>query len=219
MREVQVYQDSDQLVQAVIEQSLELLSGMENPRVALSGGGTGVSIAAGLIKALSKADQLEKVMFFLADERFVQIDDPQSNLGQITALIGNLSPNIYSFGLPPEKNIMDAVSIANQDLGEKFSFDLALMGCGPDGHTASLFPGHDYPEHTVIAETESPKPPAERISFGYGVFQRSSNVWFVASGAAKATAVGQGLIGNLELPVGRITGVNTTNWFITEELA
>lgn len=219
MREVQVYPDSDELVEAVIEQSVELLSGMKHPRVALSGGSAGVSVAAGLIKALSDADQLEKVRFFMADERFVQIDDPQSNLGQIKALIANLNPNIYSFHLPPETTIMDSVSRANKDLGENFSFDLALMGCGPDGHTASLFPGHAYPEQTVIAETESPKPPAQRISFGYEVFQRSSNVWFVASGAEKATAVSQGLIGNSELPVGRITGKNTTNWFITEELA
>ncbi|MDR9362831.1 MAG: 6-phosphogluconolactonase [Microbacteriaceae bacterium] len=219
MRQIQVYPDSDQLVEAVVEQSLELLSGMENPRVALSGGGTGVLIAAGLIQALSASNQLQKVMFFMADERFVEIDDPQSNLGQIKTLIGDLNPNIYSFELPPETTIMESVSRANEDLGEKFSFDLALMGCGPDGHTASLFPGHDYPEQTVIAETNSPKPPAQRISFGYSVFQRSSNVWFVASGAEKATAVSQGLIGNSELPVGRITGINTTNWFITEELA
>lgn len=218
MREVLVYQDVESMVQAAIENALETISKHDQPKVALSGGSTGVAVGAGLIRSLSK-DQLQSVKFFMADERFLPIEDAQSNWGQIRALIGDLKPNIYLFELPPAKALLASVASANFELGEDFSFDLALLGCGPDGHTASLFPAHQYPEQTVVAELNSPKPPSERISFGYRVFQKTSEVFFIASGAEKATAVSQGLIGNIDLPVGRITGMNTTKWFITEELA
>jgi 6-phosphogluconolactonase len=218
MRQVEIYPDSDQLVTAVVSQAVSLIQDKTFSKVALSGGTAGVKIAAGLINSLSQKKILDKVEFFMADERFVSIDDPHSNLGQIKALIGHSKPNFFMFDLPPESTIEDSVSKANESLGQDFRFDLALMGCGPDGHTASLFPGHEYPEQTVVPETDSPKPPAMRISFGYKVFESSEEVWFAASGADKATAVSQALSDNHELPVGRITGASSTKWFITEEL-
>lgn len=218
MRHVEIYQDSDQLVSAAVNQAVRFIEDRPLSKIALSGGTAGVKIAAGLIKELDAKNILDKAEFFMADERFVAIDDPQSNYGQIKALIVDLEPNIFMFDLPPKATIEDSVAKANQFLGQDFSFDLALMGCGPDGHTASLFPGHQYPDQTVVAETESPKPPSMRISFGYNAFESSEEVWFAASGADKATPVSQALSGNSELPVGRITGTNLTKWFITEEL-
>lgn len=218
MRQVEIYPDSDQLITAVLNQAVSLIQAKPSSKVALSGGTAGVKIAAGLINELAKENILNQVEFFMADERFVPIDDPQSNFGQIKALIGDLEPNIFLFDLPPMATIEDSVSKANDSLGKGFSFDLALMGCGPDGHTASLFPGHKYPDQTVVAEKDSPKPPSMRISFGFKAFEASKEVWFAASGVDKVTAVSQALSGNDELPVGRITGTNSTKWFITEEL-
>ena len=219
MREIEIHKDVQSLVDAVTEQAVELISSLNSPKVALSGGSTGVHIAAGVIKKLGELHRLEGVHFYLADERFVEPDDPDSNLGQILSLIRNLEPEVYRFKTPSEADIQSAVSSANTELGKDFSFDLALMGCGPDGHTASLFPGHQYPDDTCIAETNSPKPPAKRISFGYPAFMNSQHVWFSASGEDKATAVSQALIGNASLPAGKITGQKSTKWFLTEELA
>ena len=219
MREIEIHKDLESLVDAVSDQAVELISSLTSPKVALSGGTAGVLIAARVINKLSGMQRLEGVHFYLADERFVEPNDPDSNLGQILSLIENSAPEVYKFKTPGETDIQSAVHAANSELGEKFSFDLALMGCGPDGHTASLFPGHQYPDDTCIAETNSPKPPAKRISFGYSAFLNSQHVWFSASGDDKATAVSQALIGNESLPAGKITGQKSTKWFLTEELA
>lgn len=219
MREVEVYQDPDSLVRETVEQATELIKSKGLKKVAISGGSAGVKIAAGLIKSLDSKKILDQITFYLADERFVEADDPQSNLGQVRSLLDGQSPNFFLFKLPSESTLEESVNEANNKLGEGFSFDLALMGCGPDGHTASLFPGHEYPKRTVVSELDSPKPPSQRISFSYEVFQASSHVWFAASGEDKATAVSQVLSGNKSLPAGAIQGTVSTKWFITEELA
>lgn len=219
MRDVEVYQDVESLVEASIEQAAELIETEGLRKVAISGGSAGVKIAAGLIKNLDSKNLLDQVTFYLADERFVEAGDPQSNFGQVKALLDGQSPNFFLFDLPAASSIEESVIEANKKLGDGFSFDLALMGCGPDGHTASLFPGHEYPKQTVVAELESPKPPSQRISFSYEVFLASSHVWFAASGEDKATAVSQALSGNKSLPAGLIQGAVSTKWFITEELA
>lgn len=86
------------------------------------------------------------------------------------------------------------------------TFDLVLLGMGPDGHTCSLFPGKDFlfPDHELMAEfseeeveeernaawvgyvNDSPKPPPKRITLTYAVLNHASNVAFVAGGGEKA---------------------------------
>lgn len=75
-------------------------------------------------------------------------------------------------------------------------FDLIILGMGPDGHVASLFPGHpavDQKEDWVTYITDSPKPPPERITFTLPVINSAANVAIVVTGEAKATAVHQAI--------------------------
>ncbi|CAL9165064.1 unnamed protein product [Musa hybrid cultivar] len=89
------------------------------------------------------------------------------------------------------KNLVNAGVIAVSTTGYP-RFDLMLMGMGPDGHIASLFPGHallSMTEKWVTYVKDSPKPPPERITFTFPVINASAYVALVVTGAGKAGAV------------------------------
>jgi 6-phosphogluconolactonase len=90
---------------------------------------------------------------------------------------------------------------------------------GPDGHLASLFPGRVHPEAWIVSETDSPKPPSQRLSFSYQALNRSKRVWFLVSGAEKAEPVRCALLGDCDLPVAQVLGIEETVWFMDSELS
>ena len=87
---------------------------------------------------------------------------------------------------------------ADQGTGELPPLDIALLGVGPDGHVASVFPGHpelEIEEATVVAVHDSPKPPPLRVSMTLPLIRTAAHVWFVVAGEDKAEAVGRLLAG------------------------
>ena len=80
------------------------------------------------------------------------------------------------------------------------------MGLGEDGHTASLFPGHEYGGDTIppaLAVHESPKPPPDRVSLSAARLSATREVLFLVTGAGKQEAVERWRAGEL-LPAARI---------------
>jgi 6-phosphogluconolactonase len=105
------------------------------------------------------------------------------------------------------------------------AFDVLMLGIGPDGHVASLFPHHpvlDATDAIAIAVHDSPKPPPDRVSLTYEALDRSHAVWFVASGDGKADAVARALAddGSIhDTPARGVRGLQETTFFLDHDAA
>ena len=135
--------------------------------------------------------------------------------------------NLHRF---PESNVTlaEAANTFNAHIESLFGpldatgavFDVLILGMGPDGHVASLFPGHQQERSWIIAESDSPKPPAQRLSFSYEALNRARNVVFLASGRAKAE-VAACAIRDIEcdLPAAKVKGLELTRWYVDQEIS
>jgi 6-phosphogluconolactonase len=100
------------------------------------------------------------------------------------------------------------------------SFDVLMLGIGPEGHVASLFPGMSavYDNRPVVAVRDSPKPPPVRISLTFPSIRAAREVWILASGEEKADAVALALSGAdpAQLPAAGARGLKRTLFLIDE---
>ena len=97
-------------------------------------------------------------------------------------------PRAQIHAVPVRGNVNTAAADYAAILQQAPGFDLALLGLGEDGHTASLFPGDVPPDNATalaIAVTHAPKLPARRVSMSPQCLSLSSAVWFVVSGSNK----------------------------------
>src|SRR5699024_9618621 len=179
--------------------------------VAITGGTSGTQVLAeiGRSELLGVVD-FSGVHIWWIDERFVPSGDPDRNEGQAgEALLARLpipDENVHRMPSSDQAKDVDAAARAYAEELTAFApsgaaapeFDLVLLGMGPDGHIASLFPGQGtvaIADRTVIGVRDSPKPPPERISLTLPVLNGARQVWVIVSGAAKADPVRQALEG------------------------
>lgn len=169
--------------------------------VALSGGSTPRGMHEELVRNFATQLSWKDVFFFWSDERHVPPTDPDSNyrMANETLLSKLPIPPDHIFRVPAEiPDAGEAARAYEQSMQAIFGlttafprFDLILLGMGPDGHTASLFPGTtalDENKHWVVANWVA-KFSTFRITFTYPVLNNAANVMFLVSGADKSTMV------------------------------
>jgi len=235
---VEVHDSADDLATAVAGAFLRLVSVRqalgEVPQVALTGGSIADKIHRELARLGRESDiDWGRIDFFWGDERFVAADSDDRNARQArSALLDAVGVDPARVHEVPSTGDADSVDAAAAAYAETVrsvgsgTFDLTMLGVGPDGHIASLFPG--FPQLAVddaiaVGVTGSPKPPPERVTLTFPALNRSQHVWFVVSGTDKAGAVGRALTaeppGVQQIPATGVRGQVETIWFLDRDAA
>ena len=177
--------------------------------IAFSGGSAATKICAAFgIEKYAKATDFSKWKMFLSDERYVELNNPDSNYkaikdGLISKQSGILPENVFT--LKKTGNLEKDADDYEQQMCSLFHgqelpvFDLIILGMGPDGHICSLFPNHVLlKEKTkwIGFLEDSPKPPSQRITFTMRVVNNAANIFFIATGESKAENVKKAVEGN-----------------------
>jgi 6-phosphogluconolactonase len=172
--------------------------------IALSGGGT----ARKCYELLATADvPWERVDVWFGDERWVPVHDPDSNEGTAReAFLDEVGP--HSIESMYQSDSTAEAGAERYDALLKAAPPLALvhLGLGPDGHTASLFPGNaslDERDRFVITAGDDLHP-HPRLTVTYPALARSELVVFTVAGEGKREAFAKLLAGDEELPAGRV---------------
>ena len=206
-----------------------LIATKPSVHVQLTGGTVGIATLAAIAdREDTHLLDLSSVHIWWGDERFVASESTDRNAVQArNALLSKIAiteANIHEF--PSTDSGLDLDQAEHLFSAElvllKPQFDLAFVGMGPDGHVCSLFPGkpEPKPEALVLAEHDSPKPPAQRLTFSYEVMNSVDEILFVVAGADKSAAVKQVFDQDAEkLPAARVRGREKTIWFIDQAAA
>jgi len=212
----------------IIASLKELLSKQETVHLALTGGTVGIKTLEALAQEPEFAElDLNQTHIWWGDERYVEANSPDRNAVQAyeALLSKDLIPaaNVHQFPATDSGLIVaEAAIVFQQELTDVFGLvepkmDLMILGMGPDGHIASLFPGVDYGSTDVVSISSSPKPPNERLSFSYEMINRSHKIVFVVSGIDKASAIEKiHTETDCDLPAARVSATGETIWFIDE---
>ncbi|WP_445170117.1 6-phosphogluconolactonase [Mycolicibacterium sp. Dal123E01] len=229
---VETYSDTETLVAAVGDRLVLAITSAISARgqayIVLTGGGTGVSLLKH-VGVHGEAIDWSKVHVYWGDDRFVPADDAERNdkqarealLDHVDIAAANVHPMAASDGEFGDD--MDAAARAYESILPP-SFDVHLLGMGPEGHINSLFPHTSAVAETtrlVVGVEDSPKPPPRRITLTLPAVARSREVWLVVSGAAKADAVAESIGGATadDVPAAGAVGSEATVWLLDTEAA
>ena len=235
------FKDIDHLATALRKYLLQCQGAGFERHNAFKVAGSGGSLPKTLAKALlAPSDENGSVDFskweiFFADERAVPLDHDDSNykllkeelLDKIPGSMGK--PTIHTIDVQYMDDVQEMADQYQDVLMKSFAakdsvkipiFDLLLLGCGPDGHTCSLFPNHEILRESdawVAAVEDSPKPPPKRITLTLPVVTHGLKIAFVATGDGKRKILSD-ILDTEEgrsLPCGLVNegGAERVSWF------
>lgn len=219
-----LYADAPELVSEVCSQilaSIERGLKVQNQfHLVLTGGTLGVQISESLVTEWnSKPDSFKGLHIWWSDERFVDSESVERNAFPLHNTVTNKNISIHE---ALASNVASSIDEAVQDYAlalEDVDIDLNILGLGPDGHVASLFPGVANLDDTrnIFAITDSPKPPAVRVSFTMKLINDAKEVWIVAAGEGKADAVTKIVEGDLSIPASYVRAREHTRLIVDTE--
>ncbi|HEX6885591.1 MAG TPA: 6-phosphogluconolactonase [Planctomycetota bacterium] len=184
----------------VLAAAAEALAARGRFSLALAGGSTPRAAYARLATA---ATDWTRWHVFLGDERVVPPDHADSNEGMARAAwLGRVPARLHR--VRTELGVEAAAADYEAELRRAFDLgpgevpvlDLVLLGLGPDGHTASLFPGSPAVrerERLVAPVLDAPKPPPQRVTLTFPVLEAARTVLVLVAGADKAAALAAAL--------------------------
>ena len=241
VRRVVVHPDAPTLGEAVAARLLTRLLDAQSTHspvhLALTGGTVGIAtLAAVASNPVRDAVDWSGVHVWWGDERFLPTGDPERNetmaRDALLDALGETLPaaNVHPMPAPgsaPEIRTPEESAEAYAAQLAQFApdgstvppFDVLLLGMGPDGHVASLFPGHDELAVTgvpTVGVHDSPKPPPDRVSLTFDAINSAQQVWFIVSGAEKAVSVASALAGDPvdRTPAAGAHGRELTLWLL-----
>jgi 6-phosphogluconolactonase len=240
IRETLVFPDPEATCRAlgagVVEAAREVLERSDRFSLVLPGGHTPQALFRRLAGEFRSRLDWSRVHLFWTDERAVGPDDPASNFGLARrTLLGPLGlpgPSVHRIR-GEDRPLERAAQEYEEDLRQYFgpgsgaalpatTFDFVVLGVGPDGHTASLFPSSptgNRPDRWVVATPRAPLPPrVERVTLTLPMLNRSREVAFLACGPDKRAIVRRILEGPPRGPGGppaaRVEAFDRLRWFL-----
>jgi 6-phosphogluconolactonase len=242
--EVLVHHDAGLLAKAVAARLVTKLVDVQAPAgsasLVLTGGGIGTAVLAELAAAPARdAVDWHRLDIWWGDERFLPAGDPDRNdTGAEQALLRHLDMDPARVHRMPSSDGPDGpdpeaaaaryaaelgAAARPEDHGPVPGFDVLLLGIGPEGHVASLFPGMPalYDDRSVVAVRGAPKPPPTRLTLTLPAICSAREVWVLAAGQEKAGAVRLALsdVGAVQVPAAGARGRQRTLFLLDRAAA
>lgn len=204
--------------------------------IVLTGGRNGNGVLAALAAEPARdAIDWGRIDLWWGDERFLPEGDPERNVTQARAALLDSVPvdpaRVHAMPASDGPWGAEADTAAEayaaelakaaqpENHGAVPSFDVLMLGVGPDTHVASLFPEHPGVRETdrmVVGVHGAPKPPPTRISLTLPAIRAAREVWLLAAGEDKASAVAMALsgAGEIQAPAAGAYGRSRTLWLL-----
>ncbi|OAR25280.1 6-phosphogluconolactonase [Streptomyces sp. ERV7] len=240
-----VHRDKELMAQAaaarLITKIVDSQAARGSASVVLTGGRNGNGLLAALASSPARdAIDWSRLDLWWGDERFLPEGDPERNVTQARAALLDAVPvdpkRVHAMPASdgPHGKDVDAAAAAYaeelaaaagpEDHGDVPTFDVLMLGVGPDTHVASLFP--ELPavretERTVVGVHGAPKPPPVRVSMTLPAIRAAREVWLLAAGEDKAQAAAIALsgAGEVQAPAAGAYGRGRTLWLLDSAAA